>query len=178
MSIVGAELQLFRAVSRVLNGGQKPYGSMTTPFSDFGTGVTNGAAIDDSVTLAAGATMTLWEYGINSFDWTLGWVEIAGAPTGVVYLAALSDVSVSGTNLAAAGTAITWNNEVLKGTAPRFWGTRVSRTNATPANHAKTSGVTPNAWVGGQGEVDGFIYKIMAQNPGSTDLRVRRIFLG
>ena len=166
---MGAQIEVYRAVTFTLNGGTMPKGQMLTPFATIETSTLLGPIIDDHVVLLAGETKTLWEYGVNSGDWSLGWVEQSGGnATSKVWLIITQDTAVSASVLTASGLKPTKNREILRSWNPRFWGGRTTLTNASAANHAST----------GTNEEEGYIYKIEAYNPGTTDVRLRRVFLG
>lgn len=176
---MGAQIQMYRALTRTLGGTMKTYGSFdfSSPYSDFETDDNEGPAHDNSVMVLAGETATLWEYGVDSYTWSIGMVEIAGNITSYGYLAWKGDVAVSTSNLAPAGTAKTWNQVVLTGRASFFFDGRSILTNPTAADHASDNSGTPTAW-SDAGETLGYIYKVQFKNPGTTDLRLRRVFLG
>lgn len=173
---MGALIELYRMATRTLGGTPKPFGQVATPYASFDTGSTTGPAIDDSVVVPAGATVVLWEYGVNSLGWSWGRVEYGGG-SGQVKLWWKGDTATSATDNTPTGAAITWNGVELTEKGGQEWTTRALTTNATPADHASNNAGVPTAF-SDAGEVAGYIYKIVAKNPGATDVRLRRVFWG
>lgn len=178
---MGAQIDVYRNFVRTLNGTPKNYGSAPSPltsFSSFETDDTTGPAHDDSIIVAPSTTKTLWDYSTSPFqDWEIGFVEIAGFVDGQVYLYWQNDTATSSSNNAPTGTARTWDKVVLSGKGSYTFTGRDALTNATPADHASDTAGAPTALTDA-GEVAGFIYKVMVKNPGTTNVRIRSVFLG
>lgn len=173
---MGANIQVYRSIVRTLGGTPKNYGNIQTPYSDFDTGSTTGAAHDDSVPVVAGATVTLWDYSTSAFkDWSVGLVEVVG--TGTLYLAWKNDTATSASNNDPTGSAKTWGVDPITEKAPFFFPGRAAITNANAVDHVSDNSGTPTAF-SDPGEVAGYIYKIQVKNPGTTDMRVRCVLLG
>lgn len=173
---MGAQIQVFRAITRTLGGTPKSYGQVQTPYGDFETDTTTGPAHDDSVPVLAGTTVTLWDYLTSPFqDWDMGLVEVVGS--GTLYLAWRNDTATSATDNTPTQAAVTWDKCIITANAPHFFSTRDALTNANAVDHVSNNSGTPLAW-SDAGEVAGYIYKIQVKNPGTTDLRVRCVLLG
>jgi len=172
---MGAQIQMYRALTRTLGGTPKTYGNIQTPFSDFETADSLGPALDDSIIVPAGDSFTCWEYGVHSSGWEIGFVELISA--GSLYLAWKNDTPTSSTNNDPTGAAITWDGLTLTNNASYFFSTRETTTNANAVDHTSNNAGAPTRWTDA-GEVDGYIYKVMCKNPGTDDVRVRVVFLG
>lgn len=172
---MGAQIQMFRALTRTLGGTPKTYGNIQTPFADFETDDTLGPSLDNSIIIPAGESYTFWEYDVHSTGWEIGFVELIS--TGTLLLAWKNDTPTSATNNDPTGAAITWDGLTLTNNASFFFSGRETTTNASAADHAGNNSGAPLRWTDA-GEVDGYIYKVMVKNPGDDDVRARGVFLG
>lgn len=153
-----AVLEVTRRISvRSGDGTLLDYGSITTPIQTACAGVP--IRQPTTITLAAGASATLWDYTVDG-----SFVAFFAECSGFAWIEQTVDAPTSSTDFTAAGTAVNHPKDGLSCVAPWIAQGMVVPVVASSSNYAGSAFHASTA--------NGRRYKITVKNPGATAVTI------
>lgn len=130
--------------------------------------------MEREVVVPAGGHVVVYDYDDDP-DFNLLSVEVV-SDGGFLYATVKKDAPTSSTDKTPAGTCVNWHNEGMSCFAPKVWDSQRCKVNPVLADAAGDTGGFPTI-MSDAGTVDGYIYKVVIYNPGTSDATIRRTFV-